>query len=148
RIGGGLGSLEGVRHSESNVLAVIADDIVLEWWTPLITDAFESRPEGRPGDLSDVPAMKDHAHAWHRLSRGGVQLDHSAFGDRRLDRHGIEHSGKTEVGGVLRQPADLERAIHSRGVPTNRRTGRGFLCGRHVRSFGGISLSPPSAGRA
>src|SRR5882724_9357612 len=34
RVGGGLGSLERVRHSKRDILAVIANDIILEWRTP------------------------------------------------------------------------------------------------------------------
>ena len=120
RIGGGLGSLERVRHSERNVLAVVANNIILERRAPLFADAFESRPRDRAEDLADVLAMKNRAHAGHLLGRGRVEFDHSAVGDRRLDRHGIQQPGKVEVGGVLRLPAHLQRAIHARRVATDR----------------------------
>ena len=77
-----------------------------------------------------------------------VELDDAAIGDRRLDRHGIQHPGKVEIGGVLRHAAHFARTIHPRRAATNWRNGRSFLCCRHVRSFGGISPSPQFAARA
>ena len=120
RIGGGLGSLERVRHGERDVLAVVANDIVLERRAPLFADAFDPLSQDRAEDLADVLAMKNRAHAGHLLGRGGVELDDAAIGDRRLDRHGIQHPGKVEVGGVLRLAAHLQRAIHARRVATDR----------------------------
>src|SRR5207249_12122203 len=87
RIGSGCGGLERVRHSERDVLTVIANDIVLERRAALFADAFESQLRYRTEDLADVLATQDRAHARHLLSRGGVKLDHSAVGDRRLHWH-------------------------------------------------------------
>src|SRR5439155_17835118 len=42
---------------------------------------------------------------------------------------------KVKVGGVLRHPADLARAIDPRRIATDRRGGRRVLCCWHVRSF-------------
>jgi hypothetical protein len=64
--------------------------------------------------------MKDGSHAGHLLGRGRVELDHAAIGDCRPDRNRIEHPGKVEIGGVLRLAAHLQRAIHARGVATDR----------------------------
>src|SRR5207302_9850724 len=104
RIGGGPGGLEGVRHGERDVLAVIANDVVLEWRAPLLTNAFKSGSRNRTVDLADVPAVENSSHAGHFLGGGGVEFDHAAAGDGRLDGHGIQQSGKVEVGGVLRHP--------------------------------------------
>ena len=106
--------------AERDVLAVVANDIVLERRATLVDDAFEPRPLDRAEDLSDVLAMKDRSHAGHFLGRGRVELDHAAVGDRRLDRNGIKHPGKVEVGGVLRPSAHLQRAIHARRAATDR----------------------------
>ena len=51
--------------------------------------------------------MKNRAHAGHLLRGGGVELGDLAIGDRGLDRNGIQHSGKVEVGGVLRRSGHL-----------------------------------------
>src|SRR5205823_9446815 len=77
RIGSGFGGLEGVRHSERDVLAVVANDIVFERRAALVADAFESRSLYRAEDLSDVLAMKNRSHAGHFLGRRGVELDHA-----------------------------------------------------------------------
>ena len=42
RISRGFGHLEGVRHGEGNVLAVVTNDIVIERRAPLFTDAFHA----------------------------------------------------------------------------------------------------------
>ena len=41
RIGGGFSGLESVRHSERYILAVVANDIILERRSTLVDDAFE-----------------------------------------------------------------------------------------------------------
>ena len=74
RVGGGFGGLESVRHGERDVLAVVANDIVLERRAPLYTDAFEPFPLDRAEDLSDVLAMKNRPHAGHLFGRGRVEL--------------------------------------------------------------------------
>ncbi len=101
RVGRGLGVLERVGNSQGDVLAVVANDIVLERRATLVGDAFESRSKGRTENSSDVLAMKDRAHARHLLGRGGVELAQSAVSDRRFDRHRIQHAGKVEVRRVL-----------------------------------------------
>jgi len=120
RVGRGLGGLERVRHRERDVLAVVPNHIVLERRATLVDDAGESRPLDRAEDLPDVLAMKDGPHPGHLLGRGRVELDHAAIGDGRPYRNGIEHPGKVEIGGVLRLSAHLQRAIHARGVATDR----------------------------
>ena len=114
RIGGSLGSLERVRHSERDVLAVVANDIVLERRAPLFADAFHPLSQGRAQHLANVLAMKDRAHTGHLLGRARIEFDNPAVGDRRLDRNGIQQPGKVEVGGVLRLSAHLHRAIDAR----------------------------------
>ena len=89
RIGGGFGGLKSVRHGERDVLAVVANDIVLERWAPLFTDAFESLSFDRAEDFSDVLAMKNSSHTGHLFRRRCVEFLHSAVSDRRLDRNGI-----------------------------------------------------------
>ena len=54
RIGGGLGLLERVGDGERDVLAVIANDVVLERRAALVHDPFEAGPLHRARDLSDV----------------------------------------------------------------------------------------------
>ena len=116
RIGSGLGSFERVRHSQRNVLAVIAHNVILEWRPPLVGNALESRSLDRAEDFSNVLAMKNRAHAGHFLRRGSVEFDYFALCDRRFDWHAIEQSGKMEVGRVLRFPGHLQRPIHARGI--------------------------------
>src|SRR5215475_14641345 len=41
RIGGGFGSFESVGHGERDILAVVANDVVFERWTPLFTDGLK-----------------------------------------------------------------------------------------------------------
>src|SRR5258707_12245967 len=53
-VGGGFGGFEGVRHSQRDVLTVIADNIIFKWGTPLVGDAFESLSLNRAEDLADV----------------------------------------------------------------------------------------------
>src|SRR5258707_13770921 len=50
RIGGSLGGLESVCHSERDVLAVIANHIVLERRAPLFANSFESLSQRRAKD--------------------------------------------------------------------------------------------------
>src|SRR5262245_1510902 len=42
RIGSRFGSLERVRHDQRDVLAVIANDSILEWRAPFFADAFHA----------------------------------------------------------------------------------------------------------
>ena len=101
RIGCGLGSLKGLGHGQRDILAVVADDIVLEGRAPLFGDAFESRLIGSAEDSSDIPAMKDRAQTRHFLRCCSVEFEYATIGDRRLDRHRIKHAWETEVGGAL-----------------------------------------------
>src|SRR4051794_39392011 len=57
RIGGGLGGFECVGDSESDVLAVIADHVILKWGTALFADTIKSRRGSGAEDLANVPAM-------------------------------------------------------------------------------------------
>ena len=86
RIGGGLGSLKGLGHGQRDILAVVADDIVLEGRAPLFGDAFESRLIGSAEDSSDIPAMKDSAHTRHFLRFCSVEFEYATIGDRRPHR--------------------------------------------------------------
>src|SRR6185295_15861206 len=79
-VGGGFGGLERVSHSESDVLAVVANDIILEWWAPLVTDAIEARSQDRTVNRSDILTMKNGSHAGHFLGRRRVKLKHPALG--------------------------------------------------------------------
>src|SRR5438094_144814 len=58
-VGGGFGRFEGVRHSQRDVLTVIADDVIFKWGTALVGDTFESLSLDRAEDLADVLPMKD-----------------------------------------------------------------------------------------
>jgi hypothetical protein len=44
RVCGGFGALESIRYGERDVLAIVANDIVLECWSPFYADAFISLP--------------------------------------------------------------------------------------------------------
>src|SRR5437867_4311804 len=59
RISGGLGALERVRDGERDKLAVVSNDVVLEWRSPLVGDALESGFLNGAEYLSDVCAMKN-----------------------------------------------------------------------------------------
>ena len=107
RIGSGLGGLERVRHSQRNILAVVANDIIFKWRTPLFADAFHPLSQGRAEHLANVLAMKDRAHTGHLPGRARIEFDNPTVGDRRLDRNGIQHPGEMEIGGVLRPSAHL-----------------------------------------
>ena len=119
-VGGGFGSLESVRHRERNVLTIITNNIVLKRRAPLDTDAFESLPRGGAEDLSNVRAMKNSSHAGNLFRGSRVEILDFAAGNCRLDRHGIQHSGKMEIGRVLRISTYLERAIYARCLATDR----------------------------
>src|SRR6266446_7072381 len=67
-------ALKRVRDSERDVLAVVPNDVVFEWRSPLIVDAFESLAFGRTKNLVDL-----------------------AVRDRRFDRDGIEQPGEMKV---------------------------------------------------
>ena len=58
--------------------------------------------------------MKNRTHAGHFLGGGRVEFDHSAVGDCRFDRNGIQHPGKVEIGGVLRHATHLHRPVDAR----------------------------------
>jgi hypothetical protein len=118
--GGGCGGFERVRHRKRDVLAVIANDVVFERRATLVDDAFEPGSRDRTKDLADILAMKHRSHAGHFLGRVDVELDHTAIGDRRLNRHRIQLPGKTEVRAVLRRSAHLQGAIHARRTATDR----------------------------
>ena len=120
RIGSGFGALKCIGDSERNILAVVANDIILERRATFIDDTFEPRSLHRAENLSDILAMKNRSHARHFLGRGRVEFDHAAVGDRRLDGNGVQHSGKVEIRGVLRHSSYLQRAIYARRLATNR----------------------------
>ena len=116
-VGGRFGSLERGRHSKRDVLAVVTNDIVFKRRPPLFADAFHSLLQDRAGDLADVLAMKDRAHAGHLLGRRRVEW----LRIRRLAivaSTGTAYSnpGKVEVGGVLRFPGHFQRAVDARRV--------------------------------
>ena len=120
RVGRGLGALERVRHRERDVLAVVANVVVGERRATLVDDAFEAGPEGRAEDLPDVSAMEHRPHAGHLLGGGGVELRDAAVGDRRFDRHGVQHPGKVKVGGVLGLAGHFQRAVPARRAAADR----------------------------
>src|SRR5437667_235314 len=74
RIGGGLGGLECVRHGERNILAVVANNVILERRTSLDTNALKALSRSGAENLADVFSMKDRAHVWHFFRSGGVDL--------------------------------------------------------------------------
>src|SRR5439155_12898267 len=118
-IGGGFSGFKGIRHSQSDILAVVADNVIFEGRASLVADAFESLALNRPEDLSDVLPMKDCSYARHFPGRSRVESGYFAFGDRCFDRHGVEQARKVEVRSVLRFTGYLERTIHARRVPTD-----------------------------
>jgi hypothetical protein len=126
--GGRFGSLERVRHSERDVLAVVANHIIRKRRAPFFADAFESRLWHRAKDLSDVLAMKDRAYAGHLPGGGNIEFANSTVGNRRLDRNSIQHPRKVEVGGVLRLAAHFAGAINPGRIATDGRCRRDFLC--------------------
>src|SRR5207245_9718466 len=79
RIGSGLGALERVRHSQGNVLAVVANDVVFERRAPLFADAFDSLSRGRTEDFSHFLPILNVAQAWHPLGVSPVTLDCSSI---------------------------------------------------------------------
>src|SRR5207253_10946055 len=105
---------ESVCHGQRNVLAVIANHIVLEWRAPLYTDSFHSLSHDRSENLSDICAMKDCSHARHSLSRSRVQLLDFAICNRRFDRNGVEQVRKMEIRSVRRGTANFEWTIDAR----------------------------------
>src|SRR5260370_17567871 len=72
-IGGGFGGFEGVGHRERDVLSVVTDHVIFEWWPPLFADAIETWRLSRAKDLSNIPAMKNGAYARHLLSGSSIQ---------------------------------------------------------------------------
>src|SRR5258706_8908958 len=54
RIGSGLGGLERFSHSQRNVLAVITNDVVLEWRAPPLSDAVANLFPGPAEDPSRI----------------------------------------------------------------------------------------------
>src|SRR5439155_27054046 len=119
-VGGALGCFEGVRHSQRDVLTVVADDVIFKGGTALVGDTFETLSLNRAEDFADVLAMKDRSHAGHFLGCGRVEFGYFAVGDRCLDRHAIEQARKMEVRSVLRLAGYLERAIYARRIATDR----------------------------
>jgi hypothetical protein len=120
RVRRGFGALESVRDGERDVLTIITNDIVFERRPPFYADAFVALPSARTENFTDVFAMEDRAHAGHLFCRGRVEFGDSAIGDCGLDRHGIQQSGKVEVGGVAGGAADLQWAIDARSIATDR----------------------------
>src|SRR5262249_47900154 len=135
RIGSGPGSFERVSDSQRDVLAVIAHDVILEWWPPLVADTFESRSQNRAEDFSDVLAMKNRAHAGHFLRRGSVEFDSFALCDGRFACHAMEQPGKMEVVRFLRFPVSLQRPTPARVTPAEGWGRRGLFGCWLVRSF-------------
>src|SRR5262249_42521568 len=131
-----------------DVLAVIANDVVLERRTALLTDAFEPRLLDGAEDFSDVLTMKHRTHAGHFLGGARVESEHPAVGNGRLDGHGIQQPGEVGIGPVLRRPGHFLRAVHARRVAADWGRRRGLLWRWHVRPFCGIRLSPPGGARA
>src|SRR6266403_2772849 len=55
-IGGSFGGFEGIGHCQRNVLPVVTDHVIFEWWPALFADAIEAGRGSRAKDLSNVPA--------------------------------------------------------------------------------------------
>src|SRR5205823_11211271 len=111
---------EGVRHSQRDVLTVVADDVIFKRRTPLVGDTFESLSLNRAEDLADILAMKDCPHAGHFLRCNDVEFSDLASPYRCLHRHAVEQARKMEVRSVLGLSGYFERAIHALGVAANR----------------------------
>src|SRR4029077_15067645 len=121
---------ESVRHRERDVLAVVANDIIIERWPPFDADAVDALPESRTENLSDVLMMQNRADAGHLLCGGGVELRDLSIGNRRIDRNRVQQSWKVKVGGIVRCSGHLQRPIDARSVATYRRCCSSL---RHVR---------------
>ena len=127
RVRGSFGALESVRHRERDVLAVVANDIVLERRTP-----FDHRCLRSPVPASNGKSFrcsrdeKSRARRASSLPRRCRALRSCRWrSSPRPERH--THSGKVEVGGVLRRSAHLQRAIDARRLCDRSATSVGFL---------------------
>ena len=120
RVRSGFCGFERLGHSQRDVLAVVANNVILEWWASLVGDAFESLSLNRAEDLADVLPMKDRSHAGHFLRCNEVEFSDFAPGYRCLHRHAIKQARKMEVRSVLRLSGYLERAIYAPRVATDR----------------------------
>jgi hypothetical protein len=111
---GGVGRLlEGVRDHDRDVLAVVADQIVLQH-RHLMSDRRVDRRRRMGllvGQLRRVPMGQHRQHARRPLGLRGVDLGDPALGDRALDDCAMSELRQLELGGVFRLARDLRRAV-------------------------------------
>src|SRR5690606_1692765 len=110
--GGGC-LLEGVGHYQRDVLAVVADGVVLEGRSSFVDHYFG---RGRHAiESADVVPGVHLAHARHRFGSAGVYRRYGAAGDGGAHWHRVQHVRKIEIRGVARGAADFEWALHPHG---------------------------------
>src|ERR1044071_7951040 len=67
-----LGGLKCIGDGQCDVLAVIANNVVLKWRPALVGNAFESLSRYRAENLSNILAMKYGSDVWPLLGRRRV----------------------------------------------------------------------------
>src|ERR1700675_1758828 len=106
--------LERVRDRERDVLAVIADHIVLERGPRLVEVRhlrIEAKSDRCAKQPADVVAQEDRAHTRHLLGGTRVDLLNFSAGDRGADGNRVQHVWEMVVRRVHGLPAHLKRAV-------------------------------------
>src|ERR1044072_3099796 len=112
-IGCGFGCLKRLRYSECNVLAVVANYIIVKRWPSLFANTGESWSGDRAKDLADISPIKNGHQNRAFLRRRSIQFCNLSVGDGRADGNSVKHSRKVKVGSVLCDSCDLAWTIHA-----------------------------------
>src|SRR5438445_12517069 len=126
-ISGSFGGFKCLAHRESNVLSVIVDHIVFEWWPALFADTIEAWRRSGAEDPANVPAVENCSDPRHPLGGCSFQREQLAVRDGRFYGNGIKQSWKFKVGCVLRQSGDFPWTVDTRCVASDRRSCRRLL---------------------
>ena len=117
-----MACFERVGDGQRDVLAVVANHVVLKRRTAFLGDALETWLRTSSGKIFPMfPRWKMARTPGIFSAAVASMLRMRAVGDRGLDGHGVEQPGEVEIGRVLRLAGDFQRAVDARRLAADGR---------------------------